>query len=721
MKLNYQITRITADCVRIQIAPEHKPMSGSALNRYGFIFDDAVDNSGTPQLQINSENISTGKLTACNAENLEYFRMINASFSDEGSLVEFELFDDNEDYIGFGDLTRDRIYHRGYKANCTVSNVASYIPVPFFMSTRGYAIMVNSTHQVIFDMGCTDKKKLCWFDKSGAIDFYVWCGRDFKELIDRYTRLTGRPELPPKWSFGLWYIARTQANDAEVMNDAKHFREYNIPCDVFGLEPGWMDTVYDFSVDKAWSKERFPLSDYMFKNYHHTFISALKAMGYKLELWLCNEYDLSFEEERRIGNNPEEKETHTPVFCKEAEIDEHFSHPIYMDKITKPEEPWFKHLEKFVDWGADFFKQDGANQVCLHPDRVWRGNGMLDKEMHNLYPLLYSRQMNEGFAKFTNRRPLVFTVSGWLGFQHYCGTWTGDTGGRIETLGAMLNTSCVGHSWATNDMEVAQAEGIHFGYLLPWSQINSWNYFRMPWLQGDKFLAMHQYYARLRSQLIPYIYSNAYQATQTGLPVLMPLAIEYQSDKACRNILHEYLFGRDLLVTIYKHDIYLPEGSWCDFWSGKVYSGNQHINDFQWPAERGGGLFLRSGAIVPMGEVMSHTAAKKMEKLDLVIYPGDATHSEFTLYEDDGITFEYRNGKYAKSLITLDRTESGWLVEINADSASEVREWSITLCGTENPAKVLNNGKTVAGVFNAARNELKLSNIQPGKTEIICK
>ena len=243
MKLNYQITRITADCVRIQIAPEHKPMSGSALNRYGFIFDDAVDNSGTPQLQINSENISTGKLTACNAENLEYFRMINASFSDEGSLVEFELFDDNEDYIGFGDLTRDRIYHRGYKANCTVSNVASYIPVPFFMSTRGYAIMVNSTHQVIFDMGCTDKKKLCWFDKSGAIDFYVWCGRDFKELIDRYTRLTGRPELPPKWSFGLWYIARTQANDAEVMNDAKHFREYNIHCDVFGLEPGWAAAI----------------------------------------------------------------------------------------------------------------------------------------------------------------------------------------------------------------------------------------------------------------------------------------------------------------------------------------------------------------------------------------------------------------------------------------------------------------------------------------------
>ena len=719
MKLNYQITRLNADCVRIQIAPENQPMKGSALNRYGFIFEDAVKNNDQPDLSITLQDADTGKLTAADASGLELFRMINADFSEAGSLVEFELFDDDEDYIGFGDLTRDRIYHRGYKANCNVSNVASYIPVPFFMSTRGYAIMVNSTYQVIFDMGCTNKNKLCWFDKSGAIDFYVWRGKDFKELIDRYTQLTGKPELPPKWSFGLWYIARTQANDAEVMNDAKHFREYNIPCDVMGLEPGWMDTVYDFSTDKDWSKERFPLAGYMFKNYHQTFIKALKAMGYKLELWLCNDYDLSFEEERRIGNDPETRESHTPVFCKEAELDEHFTHPLYMDKLTKPEEPWFKHLEKFVDWGADFFKQDGANQVCYHPDRLWRGNGMLDKEMHNLYPLLYSRQMNEGFAKFTNRRPLVFTVSGWLGFQHYCGTWTGDTGGRIETLGAMLNTSCVGHSWATNDMEVAQAEGIHFGYLLPWSQINSWNYFRMPWLQGDELLAMHQYYSRLRSQLIPYLYSEAYKSTQTGLPLLMPLAIEFQLDKACCNILHEYLLGGSLLVTIYKHEIYLPEGEWLDFWSGKEYSGKQTLADFQWPAERGGGLFLRSGAIVPMGEVMAHTAAKKMENIDLLIYPGNAGHSSFTIYEDDGVTFEYRNGKSAKSLITLDKTATGWVVEIQPDSASEVKNWSITLCGIDQSVKILNNGNAVEGSFNEARREFKLSNIQPGKVEII--
>ena len=126
MKLNYQITRLNADCVRIQIAPEHQPMKGSALNRYGFIFEDAVKNNDQPDLSITLQDAGTGKLTAADASGLELFRMINADFSEAGSLVEFELFDDDEDYIGFGDLTRDRIYHRGYKANCNVSNVASY-------------------------------------------------------------------------------------------------------------------------------------------------------------------------------------------------------------------------------------------------------------------------------------------------------------------------------------------------------------------------------------------------------------------------------------------------------------------------------------------------------------------------------------------------------------------------------------------------------------------
>ena len=251
MKFSCQTTRLSADCVRVQITPYGQTACGSALNRYGFIFEDAFVNDTEPQLEINWHNNENGSLDAMDEENQVLFKLLKADFSPSGATVEFDLFDENEDFIGFGDQTRERLFHRNCRANCNVSNVSSYIPVPFFMSTRGYGILVNSTYQVIFDMGCTDKKRFCWFDKSGCIDFYVWKGENFKSLISTYTLLTGRPELPPRWSFGLWFICRTQANDAEVMSNARDFRNYNIPCDVIGLEPGWMDTVYDYTVDKV--------------------------------------------------------------------------------------------------------------------------------------------------------------------------------------------------------------------------------------------------------------------------------------------------------------------------------------------------------------------------------------------------------------------------------------------------------------------------------------
>ena len=137
-------------------------------------------------------------------------------------------------------------------------------------------------------------------------------------------------------------------------------------------------------------------------------------MGYRMELWLCCDYDLSFEAERRVGQ-PDCGKGDPRVdafFHKEAEQDAHFSHPMYSDRVTKRDQAWFEHLKKFTDQCADFFKQDGAYQVLDHPDRCW-GNGMPDAEMHNLYPLLYARQMYEGFAAHTGRRPVVFTPAGW--------------------------------------------------------------------------------------------------------------------------------------------------------------------------------------------------------------------------------------------------------------------------------------------------------------------
>ncbi len=703
-KIPLKLTFLSSAVVRVQMGLDGR-ISDSALNRFGFIADTldadvAVETGGqgnersykTKDLSVVLSE-SDGQIRVVRSDGRVLLQQIDARHVQKRSKVTFSAESD-EDWIGFGDRTRERLFHRGHKADVHVRNVSSYVPVPFFMSTRGVGVLVNTTHRTVFDMCCSSPDQFDWEDKSGAVDYYIFAGVDFKDLLDKYTALTGRPKLPPAWAFGLWYICRTQANDYEAVNDALNFRRERIPCDVIGLEPGWMEQDYDLSIEKKWNSDRFPIPAYA-QNGPHNFINAIKRMGFHMELWLCQEYDLLYEENRRIQKQKPDGQQKPENVSGGWEVDEHLELNRCADDITRRDVPWFEHLKKFVDQGIDFFKQDGAFQVCEHPDRLW-GNEMTDAEMHNLYPLLYSRQMHEGFAEHTGRRPVVFTPSGWTGFQAWCGTWTGDTGGRLETLGGMLNTALVGHSWLTNDMEVAQKEGIHFGYLQPWSQINSWNYFRMPWLQGSELSALHRFYGRLRSRLIPYIYSWAHYATMTGYPLMTPLPLEFPGDLNCRNILHEYLLGRDLLVTIYEKDVYFPAGKWKDVWTGRIYEGEKH-ETICWPANRGGGLFLRNGGIVPLGPVSQYHGEKKLSDVELWIFP-DHEESTFDLYEDDGETFKFQDGEYAttkvKSVLKNDRVS----VVIEPPEGTfcgqcTTRCWRLRLALEQVPLEVLVNGE----------------------------
>lgn len=684
------VWRVDEDTYRCSL--DEKPL-GSALNRYGFLHEKErlpVDPSEIPGLG-------------------ELIRKIEIAAVPLGSRVSLNV-QPEDDWIGFGDVARDRMYHRGYEIDCWVKNVKSYVPVPFFISTAGYAVLVNSTHRIAFDMAVAAEDRVSWTDQSGRVDFYVFMGGSLKENIRLYTRLTGRPALPPEWAFGLWYICREQANDYEMVNDATRFRSEGIPCDVIGLEPGWMAKKYDLSPDKSWNPDRFPIPKWC-PNGPHNFIDAVRRMGYHVELWECNEYDLSYEEERRRGAHVDGTVEDAGNFQDGAEVDQHFSWPRFADQLTRRNEAWFEHHKKFIDQGVDFFKQDGSYQVCEHPDRVW-GNGMLDREMHNLYPLLYARQMAEGIREYTGRRPVIFTVAGWTGFQAFSGTWAGDTGGRLATLGGMLNTAVMGHNWQTNDMEVMQPEGIHFGYLLPWSQINSWTYFRMPWVQGDKLQDMHRFYACLRARLIPYIYTWAYETSRQGLPLLQrPLQLEYENDPACRGIMNQFLLGRDLLVTIYSDQVHLPPGQWKDFWTGTVYEGNQTLT-FNWPEGRGGGLFVREGAIIPFGPLVQYRGQKPLDDMEIYFFPCRG-RSSFELYEDDGVSEEYRNGQFNRTQIQIQcdgRVISGQVqVTCNPLPIPQNRNWTLTIA-LENQPKTVEIDQVISGpgTWNADRNEFTI-------------
>ena len=746
----YRGTKIRVDflkenLLRIRISPKETELIEPGLIKYGFIENSADEGlkvktgdsknsfSATTSLLYLKGNSLTGELliTDRSGKNI-YVHQLSAECSGSGPSKVTFLAGKDEDWIGFGDQTRERIYHRGYTADCYMLNVTSYIPVPFFMSTTGTGILVNTTFRTFFDMCKTDPEKYFWTDGSGTVDYYVMTGNGYRELLGTYTDLTGKPKLPPEWSFGLWYICRTQANDYEAVNDAVNFRREGIPCDVIGLEPGWMEKNYDYSTKKSWSRDRFPIPSYA-QNGPHNFIDAIKRMGFKIELWLCNDYDLSYEEERRLKNGPPEFIPGYPA-KKASETVEADGHLVkveemnqqadHVDQITLKEEPWFRHLEKFVDQGADFFKQDGSNQVIEHKGKTW-GNGMTDAEIHNLYPLFYSRQMYEGFLAHTGRRPVIFTPAGWTGFQAWSGTWTGDTGGRLETLGAMLNTSIVGHAWSTNDMEVMEKEGIHFGYLQPWSQINSWNYFRMPWVQGTELLAMHKFYAQFRSRLIPYLYSWAYNSTNTGWPMLIPLTMEFPEDKNCRNNMHQYLLGRDLMVGIYEKKMWFPAGAWKDCWTGEIVKGGQE-KEVTWPAGRGGALYMREGAIIPFGPLMQYRGEKPLDEITLNIFPGEKA-SSFNLYEDDGVSMDHLNGNFSITVVRVKKEEGQSVIEIGKSEGSfmgkiDSRHWNIVMHSDVKPSFVSFNGNRISAgdyLWDENKKEVTVKGITAPSTIII--
>jgi alpha-glucosidase (family GH31 glycosyl hydrolase) len=561
----------------------------------------------------------------------------------EGFGAELKLRDDERLY-GLGDETRDRLNKRGHRARMWVRDVSCYVPIPFLMSTGGWGLFLNTTWRHYFDLGHAQADRLRFWGPRGELDLFLIAGETLPELLARYTGFAGRPTLLPRWGYGLTFVCNQQASAREMLDDALNLRRESLPCDLIGLEPGWMSRNYDFTTEKQWHPERFCIPEWA-PTGDHTFGGALQRLGFKLSLWLCCDYDLSWEEERRAG---------TPLPLPGAaeadrdaafEQDEHLSHPVLSDQVTRPGEPWFEHLKPFVDFGAAAFKMDGALQVIEHPDRRW-ANGMGDEEMHNLYPALLNKQMCLGFEEHTGRRSMIYSSGGYAGIQRYAATWAGDTGGGPGPLVSMLNHGLSGHVNASCDMDVFSPAGIHFGFLMPWSQVCSWAYWRHPWLLGDKLLPLYRFYAKLRYRLLPYLYSTAHLAHRTGMPIMRAMPLAFPDDPRSDELLHQYMLGEAFLTGAFIEELHLPAGTWLDFWTGDLYEGPQDL-PVRFPEDRGGPLFVRAGAIIPLGSEMDYVGQRAEEELGLLIFPGG--RSEFTVYEDDGVSLLYREGQVAET------------------------------------------------------------------------
>ena len=480
------------------------------------------------------------------------------------------------------------------------------------------------------------------------LDVYVFLGESMKDALKKYTAVSGRPVLLPKAAYGLTFVNSLHEGARELLENCLMFRRERIPCDIMGLEPNWMSKHYDLSVDKKWNQDLFYQCSWLPEDYSGSWsmFYNLRHMGYKLSLWLCCDYDLLWKEEKESFVHKINKQDESAAIN-----DAHLAGARYMDKVTKPGEDWFEHLKKFVDQGASCFKLDGFAQALEHPDRMYAGR-FTDDEVHNVYCVIYGKQMKEGFEEHTGgRRAMLYTPCLYAGQQQYCATWAGDTGGGYKTMISIMNLAMCGHANASCDMDVTQLSSIHYCALMPWMQHMTWLNWLHPWFLGDELEGIYRDYTQLRSSLFPYIYATAYQATESGLPIARPLSLAYEGDARYDDVLNEYMFGDSLLVAAFDMNMTLPSGRWTDFFTGKTYEGDtQFVYDP--PKGKGGALMVKDGSIIVMQPWMPHLTHHNPTEYIVHVYPG--ADASFTLYEDDGETYAYENGEVAKTKFTLE-------------------------------------------------------------------
>ncbi len=604
-----------------------------------------------------------------------------------------------EKFYGLGYRKTDSIQLRGSTFRNHVAYGESYGPVPFIMSSCGWGLYFNTTFDSYFDIGKNHPEFMNIWSEKGDLDFYLMAG-NYAGILDSFTQITGRPSLMPLYGYGLMFICNEKQSQFDVLNDARTFRQEGIPCDMLGLEPGWMSVHYDCSTKRDWSYERFYMPTWSENRREFqdvNFIGALRRYGFNLSLWLCCDYDVFEEEERQASlketaGDGKAGKLQKPFGFGSLDFDTRVHEPIRLDKLTKKGEPWFEHLKKFIDSGVRIFKQDPAYVVNDHPDRFY-ANGMTDEEAHNLMITVLAKQVHKGYREYTNERPMHFVGTGYTGIQRWAPAWTCDCGGRDTAVMGLLQYGLYGHMNVTCDMDVHTPEGIHFGFLQPWSQVNSWAYIDHPWWLGEELKQVFLEYAKLHYKLVPYIYSYAHIGYQTGMPILRAMPLMFPDDPEAENLTHQYMLGDWLLAGAFTEDIYLPEGSWIDYWSGEAYEGKQHIR-YRPPAGKGGALFVRRGAILPMSPEVAWLGEKQPETLELHVFPGG--ESTFALYEDDGISFEYEKGGFTSTAIKV-KTESGTLtVDIGPRTGSfegmaAARKYTVRIHGGE-WEKVIING-----------------------------
>jgi alpha-D-xyloside xylohydrolase len=483
-----------------------------------------------------------------------------------------------------------------------VNSERAYKNVPFFISSRGYGMLVDSTTPVRFDMAASNHASFSVIIPEHTLEYYVIVGADPLEIIRRYSDLVGHPKLPPKWAFGLWVSSGFKADSAEAtVQRARELREHKIPADVLHLDCYWQK--WGCWSDLEWDADVFPEPQRM--------LHDIKSLDFRICLWI-NPY-IGIHSQRFAVAAERGWLLRTPAGEPYVlELWAGYHPPVGILDLTHPEAAaWFVgRLRELLQMGADVFKTDFGEGV---PADAVSHDGTSGSRLHNLYALQYNDLVADVTAEETGGPGLVWGRSTYTGGQRHAAQWGGDPNctyaDLASTLRGGLSLGACGHPFWSHD--IGGFNGLPTPDLfVRWAQVGMFSPLarlhgttsRLPWDFGEDVEGIIAELARLRYQLLPYLYSCAVQAAETGEPIMRALPLMYPGDPMFAAADLEYLFGPDLLVApIYnvagKRPVVLPPGTWIDFWSHEVVQG-----PITRQVEHGLGtfpLYVRGNAMIP--------------------------------------------------------------------------------------------------------------------------
>ncbi|TXC90678.1 alpha-xylosidase [Metabacillus litoralis] len=460
----------------------------------------------------------------------------------------------------------------------------SYKNIPFYVSNKGYGVFINQPENVSLEVASEKVSKVQFSVKGESLDYMIFGGETLKEVISNYTTLTGKPAMPPAWSFGLWLSTSFTTNyDEETVNSfVEGMRERDIPLSVFHYDCFWMEALN--WTDFEWDRNMFPDPDGMLKR--------MKEKGLKICVWI-NPYIAQESKlfDEAVQNGYLIKRPNGDVWQWDK-----WQPGMGIVDFTNPSAcEWYaNHLRRLVDMGVDSFKTDFGERI---PTDVVYFDGSDPDKMHNYYTFLYNKVVFEVLKdQLGEGEVTLFARSATAGGQQFPVHWGGDCDATYESMAESirggLSLGLTGFGFWSHDIggfeSTAPADlfkrWVAFGLLSSHSRLHGSKSYRVPWAYDEEAVEVTRFFTKLKSKLMPYIFNSANDSAKLGLPMMRAMLLEFQDDPAVETLERQYMFGDSLLVAPILNEegdvsFYLPKGKWTHLFTNEVIDGGVWRNE----------------------------------------------------------------------------------------------------------------------------------------------